>query len=417
MPKDNWKKQTWWSLPVYTGDVSGVCSALYELGGMVVMHDPSGCNSTFNTHDEIRWVEQESLIFLSGLTQLDAITGNDRKLIDDITAAANEFHPAFIAIANSPVPWLIGTDFLAICKKVTEQTQIPAFYIETNAMHDYTRGAGLAFLELAVMLFSRSADPDHKVMPETERSDAKKALSGKAGDKEKPEHRIRVNVLGATPLDFTVMSQIDTLRSILQEEGFEVVSVWGIGDGLDDLKKAGGADVNLVLSSAGIYAARWMEENLNIPYVAGVPVGAFAEHVLESLRKAAAGSSSQVPYLQILDNAKAGGNVCEECFAGEPVTMGSLAADRVLATGKAIDLIPLTETIEGLIMEGSTMPRGERQITEQLSHYRAVTADPMLECACRADCDFTERAHFALSGRLYLNEILPIITKQTGNMA
>ncbi len=411
MPKDNWKKQTWWSLPVYTGDVSGVCSALYELGGMVVMHDPSGCNSTFNTHDEIRWVEQESLIFLSGLTQLDAITGNDRKLIDDITAAANEFHPAFIAIANSPVPWLIGTDFVAICKKVTEQTGIPAFYIETNAMHDYTRGAGLAFLELAKMLFSESADPDRKPMPDTEGSAAGKALSGQTGRMAKPEHRIRVNVLGATPLDYTVMSQIDTLRSILQKEGFEVVSVWGIGDSLEDLKKAPGADVNLVLSSVGIYMARWMEENLNIPYVAGVPLGALAEHIFEALRKAAAGSSSQVPYLEVLGNAKTSANISEECFAGEPVTMGCLAADRVLTTGKAIDLIPLTETIEGLILEGSIMPQGERQITEQLSHYRAVTADPMLECACRADCDFTARAHFALSGRLYLDKISPLITQ------
>ena len=50
-------------LPVYSGDVSGVASALYELGGMVVIHDPSGCNSTYNTHDEIRWFTQPSFNF------------------------------------------------------------------------------------------------------------------------------------------------------------------------------------------------------------------------------------------------------------------------------------------------------------------------------------------------------------------
>ena len=38
-------------LPVYTGDISGVASALYELGGLIVIHDPSGCNSTYKTHD------------------------------------------------------------------------------------------------------------------------------------------------------------------------------------------------------------------------------------------------------------------------------------------------------------------------------------------------------------------------------
>ena len=58
-------KEAYRILPVCAGDVSGIASALYELGGMVVIHDPSGCNSTYNTHDEIRWYDQESYIFIS----------------------------------------------------------------------------------------------------------------------------------------------------------------------------------------------------------------------------------------------------------------------------------------------------------------------------------------------------------------
>ena len=77
-------RQSYRIIPVYTADVSGVCSALYELGGMTVMHDPSGCNSTYNTHDELRWYDQDSLIFISGLTEIDAVMGNDRKFINDI---------------------------------------------------------------------------------------------------------------------------------------------------------------------------------------------------------------------------------------------------------------------------------------------------------------------------------------------
>ena len=50
-----------------------------NLGGMTVMHDPSGCNSTYNTHDEIRWYEQDSMIYISGLTEIDAVMGNDEK--------------------------------------------------------------------------------------------------------------------------------------------------------------------------------------------------------------------------------------------------------------------------------------------------------------------------------------------------
>ena len=79
-----------------------MCSALYELGGMTVMHDPSGCNSTYNTHDEIRWYDQDSLIYISGLTEIDAIMGNDEKFLDDIKEAARELHPKFIALAGVP---------------------------------------------------------------------------------------------------------------------------------------------------------------------------------------------------------------------------------------------------------------------------------------------------------------------------
>ena len=99
-------RQSYRIIPIYTSDVSGVCSALYELGGMVVMHDPSGCNSTYNTHDEIRWYDQDSLIFISGLTEIDAVMGNDEKFLSDIKEAAREFHPKFIALVSSPIPFM-----------------------------------------------------------------------------------------------------------------------------------------------------------------------------------------------------------------------------------------------------------------------------------------------------------------------
>ena len=57
------------------------------------MHDPSGCNSTYNTHDEIRWYEQDSMIYISGLTEIDAVMGNDEKMICDIELAAEELKP------------------------------------------------------------------------------------------------------------------------------------------------------------------------------------------------------------------------------------------------------------------------------------------------------------------------------------
>ena len=56
-------------LPIYTADNSGMCAALYELGGSVVMHDASGCNSTYTTHDEPRWWDFPSGVYISGLNR------------------------------------------------------------------------------------------------------------------------------------------------------------------------------------------------------------------------------------------------------------------------------------------------------------------------------------------------------------
>ena len=106
-------------LSTYSADNFGVCSALYELGGLVVMHDASGCNSTYNTHDEPRWYNMDSLVFISGLTEKNAIFGNDDKLISDLVTAAHEFHPRFIAVCGGPLPHIIGTDFRAVAKAIS----------------------------------------------------------------------------------------------------------------------------------------------------------------------------------------------------------------------------------------------------------------------------------------------------------
>ena len=65
--------------------------------------------------DEIRWYDQDSLIYISGLTEIDAVMGNDAKFIYDIEETARELKPKFIALAGSPIPFMNGTDFPCNC--------------------------------------------------------------------------------------------------------------------------------------------------------------------------------------------------------------------------------------------------------------------------------------------------------------
>ena len=136
-------------LPIPTADTFGACSTLFELGGMIVIHDPSGCNSTYTTHDEPRWYDTDSLLFISALTEYDAILGRDDKLIHDIETSAKEFHPAFICILPSQIAHLIATDLPAISRIIERDTHIPTFTLPTNSMHPYDKGIEYALERLA----------------------------------------------------------------------------------------------------------------------------------------------------------------------------------------------------------------------------------------------------------------------------
>ena len=142
-------KQTARIISTYSADVMGVCSALFELGGMTVMHDASGCNSTYTTHDEPRWYDMDSMVFISGLSEIEAIMGDDEKLIGDICDAASELHPEFIAIAGSPISAMTGFDYEAVAEVIELRTGIPSFGFPTTGMNTYIHGASMALAGIA----------------------------------------------------------------------------------------------------------------------------------------------------------------------------------------------------------------------------------------------------------------------------
>ena len=372
-------RQSYRIIPIYTADVSGVCSALYELGGMTVMHDPSGCNSTYNTHDEIRWYDQDSLIFISGLTEIDAIMGNDQKFINDIEHAARELHPEFIALAGSPIPFMTGTDFPAIAQVIENETGIPTFSIPTNGMNDYVYGAGIALEEIA-----------------------KRFVNVPAGKQEKNRCTSRnVNLLGVTPLDFGPREKVDILKANLQKYGWSVSSTWAMGDDLDTLKKSGEADVNLVVSAVGLRAAKVLWEKCNIPYVIGTPNQWMAEEIADAMELVTAkGVEQPVVYLQNRMQQDA-----EIMLIGEPVTMGSLAAGIEKAYGRSVRVLCPLKECEDLLGEKDEEVLGEEAMEEALKSAKIIVADPLYRPICPRDSTFYELPHIAFSGRIYLKNL------------
>ena len=106
------------SLPPFAPDYSGAASALFELGGMIIIHDASGCTGNYTSFDEPRWFGSSSAVYCSGLRHMDAILGNDEKLIKETADAAGSIKPKFIAVLGSPVPTVIGTDLKGVAKEI-----------------------------------------------------------------------------------------------------------------------------------------------------------------------------------------------------------------------------------------------------------------------------------------------------------
>ena len=372
-------RQTYRIIPIYTSDVSGVCSALYELGGMVVIHDPSGCNSTYNTHDEIRWYDQDSLIFISGLTEIDAVMGNDEKFLSDIKETAGELHPKFIALVSSPIPFMNGTDFPALSKVLETETGIPAFAVPTNGMHDYVYGAGKALEEIA-----------RRFVPEQ--------MEDRNGSER------TVNLLGATPLDFGPISKVEELKKNLEQYGWKTISTWAMGDSLEDLAQAGKAEMNLVISSVGLMAAKMLKEKYGTPYVIGTPYKEYAERISEALEK-----RIQIPAIEDRrrENLQGTGN-SEKIITliGEPVTIGSLAAIIERRHHYKTRILCPLENAEGLLGEHDLKICGEEEmenaLKNALKNAQIVVADPLYRPICPIECEFYERAHIAFSGRMFL---------------
>ena len=54
---------------------------------------------------------------------------------------------------------------------------------------------------------------------------------------------------------------------------------------MEDLVKAGNAEINLVVSSVGLRAAKALKEKFGTPYVIGTPYKEYAERISEALEK------------------------------------------------------------------------------------------------------------------------------------
>ena len=361
----------------YTADVSGVCSAMYELGGMTVLHDPSGCNSTYSTHDEPRWFDTDSLMYVSGLDEVTAVMGDDSVLIRDVVQAANDLKPAFITLCGASIPHIIAFDYRGVAHLIEEECGIPVLPVPTDGLRSYVSGAGMAF----TAWLERFADPEEYTQARAH----------------------TVNLLGVTPLDFSINNNVKALRETMEAEGFRVNCCMAMGDTFGQLQHAYRAELNVVVSSAGRHTAKYMKKKAGIPYVEGLPIGKDqCQDLMACMQQSRSDGKPRYAFeeLQIKNRFE----TPSDCILviGEEIFSRSLAnalnhLPQEQRKGKKA--VPLWPDID----EG--MP--EEELIRAVQKADTVIADPLYQVILRKDSNvrFIPFPHEAYSGRIFRSQI------------
>lgn len=388
-------KQAYTYLPTYAADNSAMCSALYELGGLLVMHDASGCNSTYTTHDEPRWFDRPADVFISALTETDAVLGNEQRLIDDIKAAAASLKPEFIALAGTPIPMMMGCDYDGIAREIETATGVVSFGVDTNGTDDYIAGIGKAFVKLA----ERFVAPAAKRLPRT------------------------LNILGVTPLDFAVNGTAESFDAFAEATGWKVLSNWAMGENasLPLIRFAGQASVNWVVSAGGLPVALWFAEHFGTPFVVGAPYGHFMAEILPAKWEEAVRDNRSINLaVGVRGNFTSAEVTAKTAVIGEAVTSAAIRASLVKDEGltDVAVLTPLTAP-DLLLGNGDRRRLTEDDFREILPGLDTIVADPFFAHFTRtlpggAAVESVDLPHVALSGRIWEKDI-PVLTGTTFN--
>ena len=376
-------KQTSRILSTYSADAFGVASSLFELGGMVIIHDASGCNSTYTTHDEPRWYDMDSMLFVSAISEMEAIMGDDEKLISDIVIEAKRFHPRFIAIAGTPIPAMTGFDADSVAMKIEKETGIPSFGFSTTGMRSYISGADQALAAIAERFALRDVTRSRN-------------------------HRI--NILGCTPLDFSTNGQVESMVSLLSRNGWQVNCTYAMNTSWESIENLGTADVNLVVSASGRKTALFLKNTFQTPYMEAVPYGeAFSGKLLESL-EALYSTGKALPIIgkESISSGSDDPSANNKFIIGEEIAALSLSEALYLETGRYFSV--LCPTSEGILLRNNDRYTPyEDDISESLSQANTVISDPTYRNILTEKTRLVEWPHEACSGRIYRKYIPNLI--------
>lgn len=356
----------------FSPDYSGVSSVLFDLKTVTAMHDASGCTGNYTGYDEPRWYGSNSGIFCSGLREIDAVLGDDEKLVKKMMHAADDLKPELLALVGSPVPMVIGADLVGVAADLEARTGIPSLGFDTTGTAYYDKGVAMATNALL-----KKFTPKQEMIPGT------------------------VNIIGANPMDFSDGVNIEDLKVLVEQAGYHVTASLSMGYNMETLKKSASAQVNLVVSRAGLSIAEYMKRTYGIPYLCGMPVGKkVVKEYLAALKQVAESRESQ-----ILNGSSCDPGHAEILIVGEQVSANAIRQALEKEYGErniAVGCIFGKE--RKLSLQQDVNLPNERAIKEEMNkpQYKMIIADPFMRQLLPEDTEkvFVNSAQYAVSSKI-----------------
>ena len=372
-------------LPPLAPDYSGAASALFELGGMIVIHDAAGCTGNYTGYDEPRWLGSHTAVYCSGLRHMDAILGNDDLLVERIKKAAESIKPNFIALLGSPVPMVIGTDFEGLAAEIETVTGIPSIGLSTRGLAYYGKGINAAIISLM-----------------------KKVCPLKIREEEKNDG---INILGMTPLDFAKGPNASDFVKLFEDNGIKVNCCFTMGCTFEEFKDSVKSRLNVVVSQSGYDTAVFMKEKYGIPFVTGTPM-LMGMQILAKIQPEKF-SFNPKPLTNIQDK--------KIFIAGEQVIANTIREYfEALGFKKENTTVGIMfDATKELMREDDVIVKDEKHLRELLNSgkYQKIVADPLVEQLITKNTkdngiEFYGLAHVAVSSKVYWDKPVRFISKE-----
>ncbi len=340
----------------FAPDQSGATAVLFSLGGIIVICDAGGCAGNICGFDEPRWFTEKSAIFSAGLRDIDAILGRDERLVQKLEETLQFIDAKFAAIIGTPVPAVIATDFRALKHMAERRLGIPVIALDTTGIGLYDTGEEKAYLSL----FSAFA------------SDCPHSLFG-------------VGILGATPLNMPDKDYAAKLKAVVEAK-YGKAALFSGENGIEEIKNAGGAKLNVAVSASGIKAAEYLKQRFGTPYIVEFPI----EEVMTNNQKCrlhgAKYAKTMIIHQQVLANS---------------------IRDMLEAHGETADVVTWFKLHGKYARENDVKLTEEDALLRLLAErkYTRIIADPIfLRCPQLQKTEFIPLCHYACSGELYAKD-------------